>query len=339
MENTNLLEPAIEFHNELPARIREYLNTRGIPNLLINFHLLGWNGQRITIPILNREGGIAFFKLAKDPDDTSQSPKMITTRGASAEIYGWDQLLRQPPQIIICEGEFDRLVLEAKGFCAVTSTGGAGTFKPEWAKEFEAIPEVFVCYDNDEAGKAGAERVGTLIPHAKIVELPEEVGPRGDITDFFVRLGKTRSDFEKLLSQAMPAAPAPPKAEQPSRATNTNVELKERIRAVKRNALLESIVARYVKLYHYGKNPVGLCPFHDEKNASFTVFPETGTFWCFGCGKHGDVITFVMEMENFSFIQALKALEQDYIEHGPKIQTSQSGSHSPESDPDRVFGI
>ena len=326
MENTNLLEAAIEYHNELPAKIREYLNARGIPNLLINFHLLGWNGHRITLPILNKAGGISFFKLARDPDDPKPGPKMMATRGAKAEIYGWDQLLRDPRQIIICEGEFDRLVLEAKGFCAVTSTGGAGTFKPEWAKEFESIPEVYICYDNDEAGKAGAERVGTLIPHAKIVELPEEVGPGGDVTDFFVRLGKTRSDFEKLLSEAMPLAPSPPKAEQTIRPTNPDPDLKERIQAVKRNVSLESIVSRYVKLFHYGKNPVGLCPFHNEKNASFTVFSETGTFWCFGCGKHGDVITFVMERENFSFIQALRALEQDFIEHGSKRQTNQSRS-------------
>ena len=102
---------------------------------MIDFHLLGWNGSRITIPIFNRQGELAFFKLARDPEDRIPGPKMMTTRGAYAELYGWGEVLKKPSQIVICEGEFDRLVLEAKGFTAVTSTGGAGVFRAEWAKE------------------------------------------------------------------------------------------------------------------------------------------------------------------------------------------------------------
>ena len=89
------------------------------------------------------------------------------------------------------------MVLEANGFKAVTSTAGARAFKKEWAKEFENVPEVYICFDNDEAGKAGALRVGRLIPHAKIVDLPEEVGQGGDVTDFFVQLRTNPRGFSK----------------------------------------------------------------------------------------------------------------------------------------------
>jgi DNA primase len=75
---------------------------------------------------------------------------MLATRGSYVELYGWGHVLAKPPQIIICEGEFDRFVLESKGFRAVTSTGGAGTFREEWAKEFEDIPEVYICFDRDK---------------------------------------------------------------------------------------------------------------------------------------------------------------------------------------------
>lgn len=64
-----LLELAINYHKNLPQRIRQYLNDRGIPDILIDFHLLGWNGWRITIPIFDRDGEVVFFKLAKDPED------------------------------------------------------------------------------------------------------------------------------------------------------------------------------------------------------------------------------------------------------------------------------
>src|SRR2546422_1878482 len=180
---------AANYHKALPGRMRQYLNNRGITDLLIDFHLLGWNGDRITIPISNPEGEIAFFKLAKDPEDNVPGPKMLASPGSYVELYGWEEVLKSPSQIIICEGEFDRLVLEAQGFIAVTSTGGAGIFRREWAAEFHAIASVYVCYDRDAAGKNGAARVGELIPHARIVELPEEVDDGGDVTDFFVRLG------------------------------------------------------------------------------------------------------------------------------------------------------
>src|SRR5262249_50960350 len=152
---------------------------------------------------------IAFFKQAKDPEDNGESPKMIAWPKGHLELYGWENLRDNASKIIICEGEFDRLVLEANGFKAVTSTGGARAFRKEWAKEFESIPEVYVCFDNDEPGKSGALRVGRLIPHAKIVDLPNDVGEGGDITDFFVRLERTREDFLKLLEAAKPGPPEP----------------------------------------------------------------------------------------------------------------------------------
>src|SRR5439155_5810700 len=130
------------FHDALPARLREYLNARGIPDPVIDGHLLGWNGRRITIPISDRDGQLAFFKLAKDPEDPSEHPKMLTSPGSRAELYGWEHLREHLARLIICEGEFDRLVLEGQGLLAVTSTGGAGVFRREWAKELAAIPEV-----------------------------------------------------------------------------------------------------------------------------------------------------------------------------------------------------
>src|SRR5205823_1507598 len=127
------------------AHVREYLQqVRGISAEVIDRHLLGWNGSRITIPILDRTGQLAFFKLAKDPEDKSDSPKMLATPGAHAELYGWEQVLANPEQIIICEGEFDRLALESRGFAAVTSTGGALTFRPEWPEVLRRIPTLYV---------------------------------------------------------------------------------------------------------------------------------------------------------------------------------------------------
>src|SRR2546425_613635 len=170
------LELARANHRSLPAHVREYLQrARGISAEAIDLHLLGWNGSRITIPIFDRAGQFAFFKLAKGPNDQTGSPKMLATPGGHGELYGWERVLANPEQIVICEGEFDRLVLESRGFAAVISTGGALTFRPEWAEVLREIPTLFVCFDHDDAGREGAAGVARLIPQARVVRLPDDV--------------------------------------------------------------------------------------------------------------------------------------------------------------------
>lgn len=71
---------------------------------------------------------------------------------------------------------------------------------------------------------------------------------------------------------------------------------------------IESVISPYVNLRRRGKNLVGLCPFHNEKTPSFTVYPENDSFYCFGCGVGGDVITFVRRIENLDYLEAVKML-------------------------------
>ena len=64
----------------------------------------------------------------------------------------------------------------------------------------------------------------------------------------------------------------------------------------------------YVNLKRAGRNLNGLCPFHNEKTPSFTVYTDTASFYCFGCGAGGDAFTFVRRMENLDYIEAVKRL-------------------------------
>jgi DNA primase len=287
------------------------LNSRGIPDEVIETHLLGWNGWRITIPVTDRGGRVALFRLAKDPQDKRPAPKMLSSPGSKVELYGWEQVLRKPSQLIICEGEFDRLVLEAQGFAAVTSTGGAATFRPEWAKEISMIENVYVCFDRDNAGRNGATVVGLMIPHARLVELPAEVGEGGDITDFFVALKRSHKDFLTLLNQAQPirSFQKPLPRQYVSRVPHSSSPARERIERIKNDNPIEKVVGEYVKLQGSGKNLMGLCPFHKERTASLSVYPQSGTYYCFGCRRHGDVIRFIQDIEHMTFPQALDALD------------------------------
>lgn len=77
-------------------------------------------------------------------------------------------------------------------------------------------------------------------------------------------------------------------------------------------AKIEEVVSDYVTLKKRGANLIGLCPFHNEKTGSFTVSPSKGIYKCFGCGVSGHAVGFIMEIEQCSYVEALKQLGKKY---------------------------
>ncbi len=84
-------------------------------------------------------------------------------------------------------------------------------------------------------------------------------------------------------------------------------EIIEEVRS--RNDIVD-VISGYVKLQKKGSSYFGLCPFHNEKSPSFSVSREKQMYYCFGCGAGGNVFTFIMEYENFTFVEALKMLAE-----------------------------
>lgn len=87
---------------------------------------------------------------------------------------------------------------------------------------------------------------------------------------------------------------------------------RETIERVFSAAKIEEVVGDYVTLKRRGANLIGLCPFHDEKTGSFTVSPSKGIFKCFGCGKAGHAVGFLMEIEQCSYVEAIRMLAKRY---------------------------
>ncbi len=90
---------------------------------------------------------------------------------------------------------------------------------------------------------------------------------------------------------------------------------------------IEEVISQHVSLKRAGNNLNGLCPFHSEKTPSFTVFTGTKSFYCFGCGAGGDVISFVMRTENLTYVDALRALAK------------RSGIEIPEDEKNQQYGV
>lgn len=82
------------------------------------------------------------------------------------------------------------------------------------------------------------------------------------------------------------------------------------------------VISGYVKLQRKGSSYFGLCPFHNEKSPSFSVSPSKQMYYCFGCGAGGNVFTFLMEYENFTFVEALRVLAERAGVELPQLEYS-----------------
>lgn len=196
-------------HACLPDNIRKYLNGRGVSDEVINKYKLGWFNYVISwicIPVrLQDQIEYSHFILRKDPfsKDDSFSKNLSFPKGKSQTcLFG--ELANENEDLIITEGIMDCLSLLSLGVKAIFSTGGAMTFKQEWiTSELLKAKRIFVAYDNDEAGRNGSEKVLKMLKEAGyknlfLVNLPIEVGNKGDVNDYLVKLKLPVEDlFEK----------------------------------------------------------------------------------------------------------------------------------------------
>lgn len=202
---------ATKYHKQLPQNIREWLKSNRLllDEDIDDFELgygVYYGKSWITIPVRDTSGNVLFMKLRQDPFLPSDGPKYMGT-GGDAALFNIEVLKDKPDQLVICEGEFDCLVLRAFGIPAISSTAGARTFKDEWIEQLSFVRHLYICYDNDEAGQQGAseliEKLVIALPSTSIlqIDLPDEVGDHGDITDYFKLPNADPSDlFEKYAT-------------------------------------------------------------------------------------------------------------------------------------------
>ena len=206
-----------ECHQALPIRIKEYLNTRGITDEIISEYKLGWGEfygrQWITIPITDKDGKYIFLKLRQDPEDKSHSDKYkFYPVGSEATIYGWDSLRGNKSALVICEGEFDRLILSKFAIPAITSTAGAGTFKKEWLENLKGFDDFYIAFDKDEAGEKESEKLIKVLadnfPETSIYKItfPERMTDGKDISDYFNHFEGNPDEFIYQLSKFVAGA-------------------------------------------------------------------------------------------------------------------------------------
>lgn len=196
----------------LTGPIRDVLRQRrGLTDSTLEEFQLGWDGERITIPIYDEFNTLVNFRRYKW-NSTEDNWKVLNyvdeydnTYG-EVRIFGIDRVIDPDIDYVVwSEGEMDRICSEQHGFPTACPTSGAGTFKPEWTKYFRNKKRVYIAQDNDEAGRSATQKLCEKlyrVVDVYVIKWPENFPKKGDITDFYVQCGMTTEDFQKLMDNA-----------------------------------------------------------------------------------------------------------------------------------------
>lgn len=187
--------------------LRDFFHTkRGISLETLRLYKIGWNGDRVTIPIYDENNLLRNIRLYKHKIKSKTEKKFLNfehnnIKYGEARLFNLNKYNKEANKVIFCEGELDCIVLAQAGFNALTATSGAGTFSLKWIPHFKN-KKVWIVFDNDKAGEVGAIRIaGMLNAHeieCYICQIPVVLGPKADVTDFFIN-GGTADSFESLI--------------------------------------------------------------------------------------------------------------------------------------------
>ncbi len=320
----------------------KWLLDRGISEEVLHAHGIICD-DKITIPVQGTNGVFLFNKYRKNPFIQNDAPKYMYDKGATSALYN-AHLPIKDNKVFICEGELDCLRLNSMGLSAVSSTGGAGTFKKAWAFLLQDV-EVFICLDSDEAGAKGAIKIQQMIPHAKWVAIEHAK----DVTEYILKFGE--QSFLELVEHSR-SYTIPQEDEMVGidkkicvkmnkvfgQAANEIVILQQtdrrkhldiiRLFLLDRFEHYKYLLARFVKtkitsddlteikripmdrFIDFNQAGFAKCMWHADKDASLHYYPKDNRAYCFGaCQRNFDVIDAIMLIENINFGDAIKRLK------------------------------
>lgn len=186
-----------EIINDLSAK-------RGISLKTIKEWELGWHERtkRIAIPIRDENGVCVNIRIYSFTEKGSQ--KMLSWKAGYGKARLWPiDATERNDYVVLCEGEMDRLTLDDKGINAITSTGGAKTWKSEWSNKF-LDQRVYIIYDSDLTGDEGARKAAASISQfsseVRVVRLDLSTGE--DVTDYFVNYGYSVDDLREIIKKS-----------------------------------------------------------------------------------------------------------------------------------------
>lgn len=196
----------VQYLRDSPSLL-DYLHTeRGLNDLTLKLYHIGYDEQRdrYTLPVRHKRKLVNIRRYLPHPP--SGVPKMINAagHGSPARLYPFLPSQRSKRGILICEGEWDCLLLRQHGFLAFTSTHGAGTWLPQWVDHLAGRTVAFL-YDVGASAQA-SQAAETCLPRCKSVRVVDLRLPYkgNDVTDWFVTYERTATELRQLIRSVAP---------------------------------------------------------------------------------------------------------------------------------------
>lgn len=333
-------------NKNLNEQHRSFLNKRGITDTVIDAFSISTQDvpslglhNAITIPVNFPDGTHNFNKYRRDPMEGDVKPKYLYEKGGKITLYGADKFVAHYtllPQytpnevlpVVLTEGELDTLVCWSQGIPAMSSTGGAMSFQDEWVETLKDR-EVFICFDNDEAGYKGAIKVLGYLPNAKVVIVPHQLGVK-DISDYVARGGNVRGlltnayslpdietarEYEEKLANnwqleaakffSMYIEANKPQNIPSSTTGGINLDPKTHGRLEAAKSVPCETLLPWKRAGRYMKTQ---CLWHSDSDPSLTLYRSKNNCYCFVCDKYADAVDIVMARDNVDFKAAIAKL-------------------------------
>lgn len=190
-------------------KLRYLREMRGLNDDTIKRFQLGWDSERerYTIPIRDSDGVLVNIRRYKPEAEPSFKMQNALGHGSPARLFPLASL--DNDEVIVCEGELDAMLAIQNGLNAITGTHGAGTWRPEWSKQFEG-KHVYIIFDCDKEGRIGSKKVARSLSSAASVRIVQlGLLEKEDLTDWFMQ-GHTAAELRTLMTAATDLSGATP---------------------------------------------------------------------------------------------------------------------------------
>jgi hypothetical protein len=217
-----IIDPSIvDEHHKLLLKSKPMLQflteRRGLTLETIVNRKLGCDQERVYIPVYDEDGCVVNIRrylpdFLRKTDKSSDKMLSYKEGYGEARLYPVENL--NAPVILLNEGEADCLLANQLGYAAITATSGAGSFKEAFVPLFKG-KTVHICYDIDKPGIDGAEKIARMLSRVckvKVIHLPIKEPKNGDFSDYILKHGYNKKDFDKLIEES-PVVGAPDDSE------------------------------------------------------------------------------------------------------------------------------
>lgn len=278
-------------HTALPTgSVLEWMSSKGISPEVARKANVSFGINRVIYPRYHYDGKLLGYKIRElNTSRMYNMPSGIAHRDTVPFTARHGK-----KELVICEGETDALALASSQWEGqfedphIIGVPGANAFPNEWAGYYSWADEIYLVPDPDDAGEQMVNKICGLLPRAKVVRLPDGM----DLSDCIVEPYCNEFIY---FSQAEPVLVT-------KKIRHHSYDF-VKTADVDHSKLLDFVLMD-TKLRRRGNEFVGLCPFHDEDTPSFMVNPKKNLFFCHGCKKGGDVISYVRNKYQVSFKEA-----------------------------------